>query len=132
MNSPQVKPYGSWRSPITAQLIVEKAVGLGSVQTVGNDVYWLESRPSEKGRSVLVKQTADGAIADITPPPFNVRTRVHEYGGAAYLATEQAVYFSNYSDSRIYQQKLDQEPQALTSESACRYADFVGIKVEID
>ena len=125
MNSPQVKPYGSWRSPITAQLIVEKAVGLGSVQTFGTDVYWLESRPSEKGRSVLVKQTADGAIADVTPPPFNVRTRVHEYGGGAYLATEEAVYFSNYSDGRVYQQRIDQTPEVLTPESACRYADFV-------
>ena len=125
MNKPQTKPYGSWKSPITADTIIAKNVGLGGVDAVGKDIYWLESRPTEKGRSVLVKQSADGTVIDLTPPPFNVRTRVHEYGGGAYLITEEAIYFSNYSDGRVYQQIREETPVAITPESKNRYTDFV-------
>ena len=125
MNQPQTKPYGSWKSPITAEMIVAKNVGLGGVDAVQKDIYWLESRPTEKGRSVLVKQSADGTVTDVTPSPFNVRTRVHEYGGGAYLITEEAVYFSNFSDGRIYQQIGTQTPVAVTPDTKNRYTDFV-------
>ncbi|VEP14675.1 Dipeptidyl aminopeptidase/acylaminoacyl peptidase [Hyella patelloides LEGE 07179] len=120
-----IKPFGSWKSPITTETIIAKTVGLGGVNSLAKDIYWLESRPQEKGRNVLVKQAADGTVADITPQPFNVRTRVHEYGGGAYLITEQAIYFSNYSDGRVYQQIGRETPQALTAESKKRYTDFV-------
>lgn len=124
MTDKKIAPYGSWKSPITAKTITAKTVGLGGVTAVGKDIYWLEARPEEKGRNVLVKQSADGTVSDLTPPPFNVRTRVHEYGGGAYLITEEAVYFSNYSDGRIYQQTGTETPVATTPESK-RYTDFV-------
>ena len=120
-----IKPYGSWKSPITADTIIAKNVGLGGVDAVNKDIYWLESRPTEKGRSVLVKQSPDGTVTDVTPPTFNVRTRVHEYGGGAYLITEEAIYFSNYSDGRIYRLLGEETPVAVTPESKNRYTNFV-------
>ena len=59
----------------------------------GDDIYWLEGRPTEGGRNALVRRAADGTIADVTPREFNVRTRVHEYGGGAYAVADGVVYF---------------------------------------
>ena len=84
MSQREIAPYGTWRSPITAELIVSQSIGLSAPLIDGGDVYWLESRPSEGGRSVLVRQAADGTTADVSPAAFNVRSRVHEYGGGAY------------------------------------------------
>ncbi|ANV85310.1 peptidase [Picosynechococcus sp. PCC 7003] len=126
MATPQTAPYGTWRSPITSDLIVSSSIGLGAVAWAGTDLYWLEGRPQEKGRNVLVKRNADGSAVDITPPGFNVRSRVHEYGGGAFLILEDGtVYFSNDGDRRVYVQKPNQEPQALTPENQRRYADFI-------
>ncbi|MEM9275680.1 MAG: S9 family peptidase [Cyanobacteria bacterium P01_F01_bin.143] len=129
----KIAPFGSWKSPITSDLIVSKTVGLGGVASDGPNIYWLESRPTEKGRNVLVQLTGetfgsrdrDREVSDITPQPFNIRTRVHEYGGGAYLIEDGTVYFSNYQDGRVYQQQIGKSPQAITAESAVRYADFV-------
>ncbi|ANV91628.1 S9 family peptidase [Picosynechococcus sp. PCC 8807] len=126
MATPQTAPYGTWRSPITSDLIVSSSIGLGAVAWAGTNLYWLEGRPQEKGRSVLVKRNGDGTTVDITPPDFNVRSRVHEYGGGAFLITEAGtVYFSNDGDRRVYVQAPNQEPQALTPENQRRYADFI-------
>ena len=82
---PETLPYGAWKSPITSDLIVAETIGLGGVLVDGGDIYWTESRPSEGGRNVLVRRTEAGGREDVTPAPFNVRTRVHEYGGGAVL-----------------------------------------------
>ena len=82
-------PYGSWPSPITAASLTAGSVGLSSVAADGGDVFWLEGRATEGGRSVLVRRRADGSTADVTPAPFNVRSRVHEYGGGAYAVRDQ-------------------------------------------
>ena len=121
----KIAPFGSWKSPITSELIVSKTVGLGGVASDGNNIYWLESRPTEKGRNVLVKLSSDDTAEDVTPQPFNIRTRVHEYGGGAYLIEDETVYFSNYQDGRVYQQQIGKSPEVITPESAMRYADFV-------
>src|SRR5918912_3048839 len=97
-----VAPYGSWRSPITADLIVAETVGLDHVSLDGDDTYWIESRPTEGGRSVLVRSTADGDRSDVTTAPFNVRSRVHEYGGGAYAVRDGVVVFSHFADNRLY------------------------------
>ena len=126
--------YGSWASPITSDLIVAASIGLGEILLDGEDVYWLESRPQEGGRSVLARRGADGNIADVTPPPasgatFSVRTRVHEYGGGAYLAAGGTVYFCNDADQRLYRQEGGGPPAAITPEPGLprglRYADGV-------
>ena len=120
---PTTAPYGSWKSPITAGLIVSGSIGLSQVVLDGEDIYWLEMRPAEGGRMVVVKRTPDGEIADVTPDPFSARNRVHEYGGGDYLVHEGAVHFSNYSDQRMYRQHRGGEPQPITPDSDMRYAD---------
>ena len=130
----QTAPYGSWSSPITSDLIVASTIGLSGIQLDGADVYWLESRPQENGRSVIVRRAADGASADITPPlageaVFNVRTRVHEYGGGSYLVSDGVVYFCNDADQRLYRQQPGETPVAITADPprprGLRYADGV-------
>jgi dipeptidyl aminopeptidase/acylaminoacyl peptidase len=118
-----VAPYGSWKSPITSDLIVKGSIGVGTTALDGEDVYWVEMRPSEAGRCVIVRRTPDGEIADMTPKPFNARTRVHEYGGGEYTVADGTIYFSNFDDQRLYKQRLNSEPQPLTPAVAMRYAD---------
>ncbi|MGF1538547.1 MAG: S9 family peptidase [Elainellaceae cyanobacterium] len=119
-------PYGSWKSPITSDLIVASTIRLGEVRLDGETVCWLEGRPAEGGRYVVVQQSSDGTKTDVTPPGFNVRTRVHEYGGGAYIVEGGTVYFSNFADQRLYQQVIGQAPTPLTAaDNGCRYADAV-------
>jgi dipeptidyl aminopeptidase/acylaminoacyl peptidase len=125
MTSPTISPYGSWKSPITSDLIVAAAVRLAEPRFDGEDVYWLEMRPQEKGRYVVVKRASDGETIDVTPPPYSARTRVHEYGGASYAVFEGWVVFSNDSDGRLYVVEPGGKTRALTPEGAFRYADIV-------
>ena len=97
-----IAPYGAWASPITADVIVSKSVGIGQSAFDGDDLYWIESRPDEAGRCVLVRRSPDGTLTDVTPAPFNVRTRVHEYGGGAFVVSDGTVLFSNFADQRLY------------------------------
>jgi dipeptidyl aminopeptidase/acylaminoacyl peptidase len=121
----QIAPYGSWTSPITSDMIVAGQVRISDARTDGADVYWLEARPAEAGRCVIVRRDSDGQTRDCTPPPFNVRSRVHEYGGGAYSVVDGTIYFSNFTDNRLYTQRApSEEPIPLTPESAYRYADF--------
>jgi len=121
---PSTAEYGFWKSPITSDLIVAESIRLGGVSAHGQDIYWLEGRPAEKGRNVLVRRTPDGRTEDLTPEPFNVRTRAHEYGGGSYLVSADAVYFSNYRDQRLYQVNTG-TAAAITPEANWRYADGV-------
>ncbi|MBA3534762.1 MAG: PD40 domain-containing protein, partial [Ardenticatenales bacterium] len=125
MSDPQMAPYGSWRSPITPDLIASESIGLGSIKVDGADLYWLESRPSEAGRLAIVRCAPDGTISEALPLPFNARTRVHEYGGGAYLLHEGTIYFSNFADQRLYRLRPGEPPEPLTPEAALRYADGV-------
>ncbi|QZZ21538.1 S9 family peptidase [Leptothermofonsia sichuanensis E412] len=125
MAEPRIAPYGSWKSPITSELIVAGTIGLGQVRLDGEVVYWSEQRPTEAGRNVIVRLTPDGQMTDVTPPPFNVRTRVHEYGGGSYTVYQGTVYFSNFADQRLYRHKPGEEPVPITPEQDWRYADGV-------
>ncbi len=119
------RPYGTWTSPITSDAIVADSLRLSGVAFDGEVAYWLEGRPKEGGRYVLVRRDPSGNTADITPEGFNVRTRVHEYGGGAFVIDNGTIYFSNFTDQRIYRQPADGEPQPLTPEGPFRYADLV-------
>lgn len=121
----QISSYGEWKSPITADLIVAGSIGISSVMLDRDNVYWLESRPQEKGRNVLVKWTEEAGKQDITPADFNVRSKVHEYGGGAFLVVQETVYFVNFADQCLYQQKGESQPQAITTPSNRRYADLI-------
>jgi len=95
-------PYGTWTSRISATTVAEQGLRLGFVAFDGDDIYWLEGRPQEGGRNVLVRRAADGTVADLTLPEHNVRSRVHEYGGGAYVVSNGVAYYSNFTDQRIY------------------------------
>jgi len=122
-----IKPFGSWKSPITSDLIVKGTVGLSQPRISGSDIYWIEMRPSERGRQVIVRQSASGKKTDINPPDYNARTRVHEYGGGDYVVHDGAVYFSNFNDQQVYCQRGDSAPERITRQDndQLRYADSV-------
>lgn len=120
-----VKPYGSWASPISADMLVQKTIALREIGVDGEDLYWVEGHPEEKGRAVLVRRKADGRREEITPKPFYARTRVHEYGGGSFVADRGTVYFSHFLDHRLYQRIPGQEPRPVTAEGPVRYADPV-------
>src|SRR5437764_1876150 len=123
-----IAPYGSWKSPITSDLIVKEMIGLSQPRLDGEDIYWIEMRPSERGRQVIVRRSADGATTDINPSEFNARTRVHEYGGGDYVVHDGVVYFANFGDQQLYRQKGDSAPERITTECSddrLRYADAV-------
>lgn len=126
----KIAPYGSWKSPITSDLIVAGGIGLGLLKTdsdpaVAEAIYWIEVRPSEGGRSVIVRWTPEDGREDMTPAPFNARTRVHEYGGGDYTVYQGTIYFTNFIDQRIYRQRPGEAPEAVTPEGAFRYADLL-------
>ena len=116
-------PFGSWKSPITSDLIVQGSVGLSQCIFDNEDIYWVELRPRESGRNVIVKWNSNGNKVDITPVPFNARTRAHEYGGGDYVVHNGTVYFSNFQDQRLYRTNGDSLPEPITAEADVRYAD---------
>lgn len=125
MSNPKTAPYGSWKSPLTSDLIAAGTVALGQITFDGDDIYWIEQRPEEAGRNVIVRRTPDGKTVDVTPPPFNARTRVHEYGGGAFAVDNGTIYFSNFVDQRLYRQDPGAAPRPLTPAGDLRYADGV-------
>jgi dipeptidyl aminopeptidase/acylaminoacyl peptidase len=124
MKTKKVLPYGLWESPFTSDIIAGGSIGLDEISIDGDDIYWLESRPAEGGRKVIVSRDAGGAVHEKLPGPFNARTKVHEYGGGSYIAGRGVIYFVNFLDQRIYKQPPGGEPAALTEESGKRFADF--------
>jgi len=118
-------PYGAWKSPITPEIILGSSIRFGQLMIDGADIYWSEGRPAEGGRNVILRQAADGTITELTPPDFNVRTLVHDYGGGAFLVHAGTLYFTNFTDQRIYRQVGTATPEAITPDNGLRYADFV-------
>lgn len=121
----QTAAYGSWRSPITSDLVATASVALSSVVIDGTDIYWLESRPTEGGRYTVIQRSPDGSMNECTPYEFNVRTTVHEYGGGAFTVADGVIYFVNYHDQRLYRQPVGVQPTLLTPTDGCRYADMI-------
>jgi dipeptidyl aminopeptidase/acylaminoacyl peptidase len=120
-----IAPYGSWKSPVSAKSLVANAVALDQIALDGDVTYWVESRPSEGGRSVVVRRDARGKTTDVTPQPFNARTRVHEYGGRSYVVSGETAYFANFADQRVYRVAPGGQPEPVTPEGAMRFGDFV-------
>jgi len=123
MTNPTITPCGSWRSPITADVVAAGEVGLEQVKLDGGDVYWIERRSQEGGRKVIVRRFIDGEMMDVTPAPFNSRNRVHEYGGGDYAVSDGRIVFSNFADQRLYVQRAGSQPWPLTPAADMRYAD---------
>jgi dipeptidyl aminopeptidase/acylaminoacyl peptidase len=121
------RPYGSWPTPITSELVTAAAVRLGEVRVDSADVMWAEGRPGEGGRTQLVRRTPDGVTTDLLPDGRNARTAVHEYGGAAWWVRDGVVWFTDWADQRLYRLVPGGEPEPITPEPAApradRYAD---------
>lgn len=123
-SAPMTRPYGSWTSPITADLIVAETVSFSGVWLDRDDVYWSELRPAEGGRNAIMRRTAAGNVEDILPAPYSARSRVNEYGGGAVAVADGVTYFSNNADQRVYRLDPGYEPVPLTPPDARRYADL--------
>jgi dipeptidyl aminopeptidase/acylaminoacyl peptidase len=124
-----VSPTGSWTTPITSELVVRAAARLGEVVVDGDDVWWSESRPTEGGRSVIVRRSADGTVTDVLPAPWNARTRVHEYGGGAWTVSDGTLWFTEFTDQRLYRMDPGGTPTPVTPEpsvpAGVRHADLL-------
>ncbi len=124
----ELAPYGTWPSPITSELVYAGARSLGELRVDRDTVHWLELRPDEGGRQVVVRLADDGGPVDITPPDSNVRTRVHEYGGGAYHVADGVVWFVEFDDQRLYRLDTGGEPVPITpaapEPAAVRVADL--------
>ncbi|HKM78135.1 MAG TPA: S9 family peptidase, partial [Candidatus Bathyarchaeia archaeon] len=117
-------PCGFWKSPITANVVSSTSTQLTEVEIDDNTVYWRESRPEEGGRYTIIQLTPDGNRTEITPKPWNARTRTHEYGGGNYLAHKGTIFFSNFADQQIYRKEpQSSEPHPVTRLNGMRYAD---------
>ena len=130
----QAQPYGTWDSPISAQMVTTAGVRLGSVAYAKGAAFWAEARPEDDGRSVIVKQVIGQPSIDLIKAPFNARTRVHEYGGGSWWVDNQYLYFVHWDDQRLYRVSHDvstasdsKQPEAITPKPAepqtLRYAD---------
>ncbi|MFE9042440.1 S9 family peptidase [Streptomyces sp. NPDC007818] len=110
--------YGSWPSPVTAALAAAGDGRLDHLATVGDDVWWTAPRPVEGGRRTLVRRRADGTEETVLPPPWNVRSRVIEYGGRPWAAVARPsggplVVFCHFPDQRLYAYEPDAGPGAV-------------------
>lgn len=125
MSERRLAPHGTWTSPISSRLVSGQSIRLGSPQIDRGSLYWLESRPTEGGRTSLVRRNlSGGAVAELTPPPWSVRSRVHEYGGGAFAVRNGIVCCSHAADNRLYRFIPGCDPHPLTAKGPWRYADL--------
>ncbi|AKJ08137.1 dipeptidyl aminopeptidase/acylaminoacyl peptidase [Archangium gephyra] len=132
-------PYGSWKSPITADMIATQTLSLGEVAVDGDDVYWLEVRPSERGRHALVRRSVDGTLTDVLPPvgegrvAYSSHSLVYGHGGGSFAVSEGLVIFVNHAstgmhvDQRLYRVNPGRTPVPLTADTGGkhRFGDLV-------
>jgi dipeptidyl aminopeptidase/acylaminoacyl peptidase len=124
MSRPTTAPFGTWKSPLTAERVAAGAKPLSAPRIAGASLVWLEGLPAEGGRVAAMRLLANGQRETITPAPFNVRTRVHEYGGGALAVQGDTLYFSNFADNLVYAQAPGGTPRPLTENKLQRHADF--------
>jgi len=127
MNKKIKRVHGSWKSSITSDLIVNGGVKFSEIRIDGTDLYFLEGRPDEAGRYVIMKKTSDGNIFDMIPENFNSRNAVHEYGGGSFAVNNKIIFFTNWEDQRIYKienKKISPLTEIPSIEKGVRYADL--------
>ncbi|KIE28614.1 acyl-peptide hydrolase [Streptomyces sp. MUSC 125] len=110
--------YGSWPSPIDAALAAAHDGRPDWVGTVGDEIWWTEPRPADGGRRVLIRRRTDGTEEQVLPAPWNVRSRIIEYGGLPWTGVmrhgQPVVVFVHFADQRLYRYEPDGEPRPLT------------------
>jgi dipeptidyl aminopeptidase/acylaminoacyl peptidase len=120
--APRTAPYGSWASAVTAETVAAGRHSIDDLRSVNGRLYWTQSQPEEGGIVALFGMTPGAAASRLTATGTNVRTRVHEYGGAPYVVLDQTVYFSRFEDQRLYAIKSGGAAEAVTP-AGYRYAD---------
>ena len=127
MTEKEIRPYGTWTSPISAADVAAGSSRAGQIIVSDGIVYWSESRPKEAGRVAIMRLLQNGELAEATPSDFNCRTRVHEYGGGAFFADGTTLYGSSFADQRLYKIEPGKDPVGITPEpgvqASLRYAD---------
>ncbi len=119
-------PYGSWDSPISAELVAASSQHwINQLHVEGEELYMLHRQPEQGGRSVVARLNGDERIEELTPAPFDARTRVYEYGGSCFAVKDGVIYFSNFPDDRLYCHRPGRSPRPITAEGDVRYADLV-------
>lgn len=128
MEAIRISTYGTWESPVTADWVIRSGVGVGHPSFDQNGLFWLESRPTEGGRSTVVRRLTNGEDIDCVPAPYNVRSRVHEYGGGSYTIANDRLYFVNFQDQQVYGVVMGAEsveaPIQITNALNARFADL--------
>lgn len=125
MHSSHKKPFGTWGSPISSSSITTDSIGLDEVRIHPSGIYWIEKRPSEKGRCAIVRTNPDTSD-DYLPGPYSARSRVHEYGGGAYCVTDLGIFFVSDDDQCIYHlSNNNHSPIRITHTKHLRYADII-------
>ncbi|MGH3134397.1 MAG: S9 family peptidase [Gaiellaceae bacterium] len=125
-HQPAVAPYGTWSSPFTPDIVARAGTRLTAPWLSDGIAWWLEGRPAEDGRVVLMKDEPGEGPVDVTPVGFNVRTMVHEYGGGAYCIHDDTAFCSNFEDQRLYRLDPGSEPAPISPAvggTRHRYAD---------
>ena len=121
-----IAPYGTWTSTISAERVAAGAVPMSALMvggTDGSDIFWLAGRAAEAGRNTLLRHHGV-TTEELTAAPFNVRSRVHEYGGGAYTVDGETVYFTHFKDNSVYRMRAGEAPVAVTQQGQQRFADF--------
>jgi len=121
----KIAAYGTWTSRLTGEFVAGNSVKQGEPQWQGKSLYWLETRPAEKGRQTILCRSPDGSIKELLPNPWSARTKIHEYGGGSFTVGDNKLFFVNGEDQQIYQlNQHDSTITSLTSTESCRYGDL--------
>ena len=120
-----VAPFGAWASPFKIERLTDRVVFLTEARGRDGVRWWLEGRPDEAGRQVLIRRETDGTQVRLTPEGFNARSRVHEYGGAASLISGDLVVVSDFATGRLNRVVAPERVEPLTPERAWRYSDVI-------
>ena len=127
---PSVLPFGSWPTPITSDLVVAAAVRISGARVDGDDVYWAEARPSEGGRTQIVRRDPDGVLHDLLPDGFDARTAVHEYGGGEWAVKDGVLVFTAFPSNVVHVVEDGAPARPITAEGPYRYAAFAFVPGE--
>lgn len=117
-------PYGTWKSPISSNDLIQDSTRYSFLHATDSKIICGEGRPKEKGRTVLQQISFDNAPKDILPKEFNVRSKVHEYGGKSFTLHNEFIYFVNLDDQDIYRLDPDQTTHRITTQSEYRFGDL--------
>jgi dipeptidyl aminopeptidase/acylaminoacyl peptidase len=126
--APTIRPYGAWNSAVTAEALTKAQAGINNLCAADGHLYWTENVPAAEGAHWLFRLSGDGIPSTLVPASANVRSRVHEYGGAPFVVVGDTAYYSQFSDQRLYRVRPGASPEALTPEGY-RYADFTPLRV---